>query len=86
MSTQTQVPPQVAALDELRAQATTPEEHAYLDAEAAQIAAERAEILGHVAIGELTLQDGVVVEKHAVDAQRDAGQAVGGSSWRNAGH
>ncbi len=72
-----QKPAVLEAVEELRATATNPEEHAQVDAWEAEATAERAKALadlGHTSASELVqLQDGSIVTKETVVAERKAG-------------
>ncbi|MDZ7785899.1 MAG: hypothetical protein U5L95_02150 [Candidatus Saccharibacteria bacterium] len=51
-------PAELQAVDELRADAKTPEDHAYLDKVTEQVKAERAQLLGGPAVRTQELPDG----------------------------
>jgi hypothetical protein len=65
------------ALNELRAIAESPEDHADLDAQQKEIDESRAHAYDK-RLGQLTIQDGVVVEKADVESARSAGHEVSG--------
>lgn len=67
------------ALDELRAEATTPEEHAYLDQEQAALTDERQAALGGKVVEStelVELKNGAIVPKDDVDQARERGEDV----------
>lgn len=61
------------ALDELKAQAATPQDHEDLGQMQAELDTERKQALS-TRLGQFTIQNGVVVPKAEVEAMRAAGQ------------
>ena len=73
----TEKPAQLVAIDELRSDAKTPEDHAYLDAEQAKIEAERKQALGGDVIETahlVQLQDGSVATEQELQESKERGE------------
>ncbi len=85
MSETKTLPPEQQALNDLRKEASTAEDNAYLDAEQQKLDAARAEVLGHGPVDQLVEYQGVVTEKPVVEQMRAEGQDVPNASYEN-GH
>jgi hypothetical protein len=74
-------PTALLAVDDLRKDAKTPEDHAYLDAEQAKVESERAQALGGdvIATSKLVeLPDGSTATEQEVQASRERGEDPSG--------